>query len=82
MVSKEVAKATAERHLFGLLRREIAAVDGAGTAINVYGLPQAVSDCWVVYVPQPRPPRRSSVVILVSKESGEVIYYGGANDEG
>lgn len=58
------------------------AVDGRSARVNVYGLREPVADCWVVYVPQPGMALRSSVVVVVSKGSGEVLYHGPANDEG
>jgi hypothetical protein len=41
-----------------------------------------VADCWVVYVERLSLALQSSLVILVSKRSGKVVYLGSANDEG
>jgi hypothetical protein len=57
-------------------------VDGKDAHVNVYGLRVPLGDCWVVYVPLPTLMLRSSEIIVVAKESGEVVYHGSANDEG
>jgi hypothetical protein len=41
-----------------------------------------LKDCWIAYVSSRHLALQSSQVVLVSKESGEVIYFGSANDEG
>lgn len=82
MVTKQTAKALAEQHLFAFLHSEMSAVDGRDTEVEVYALRPPVTECWVIYIPQRGIALRSSVVILVAKESGEVVYHGPANDEG
>jgi hypothetical protein len=47
----------------------------------IYGVP--LENCWVAYIKSPEPlGLRSSIIIIVDRESGEVIYRGSANDEG
>jgi hypothetical protein len=50
--------------------------------INIYCLPK--ESCWFIYAPwnDGKDMLRSSRIILVSKESGKVLYDGEAGDEG
>lgn len=45
---------------------------------------ESIKDCWVVYMKRKQPILRleSSTIMLVSKASGRMVYFGGANDEG
>ena len=47
-----------------------------------YGFRAPISDCWIAYVEEPTLILRSSTVVLISKDSGEVVYSGAAKDEG
>ena len=40
-----------------------------------------LAECWIVYVEQPVPGLRSSEVVLVSRQTGEIMYAASANDE-
>ena len=42
-----------------------------------------LDDCWIAYVDKWSPPGlHSSLIVLISKRTGEVLYAGSANDEG
>jgi len=44
--------------------------------------PVRLEDCWVCYL-EPRPMMlASSEIVVASRETGEVVYAGSANDEG
>jgi hypothetical protein len=53
-----------------------------GRLPNLYGLKMPLQDCWIAYVNQPLIGLRAATIILINKESGDVVYYGSANDEG
>lgn len=38
--------------------------------------------CWVAYIERPLVGMRSSLVVVISKDDGEIVYAGSANDEG
>lgn len=40
------------------------------------------TDCWIAYVNSHPLALQASLIVLVSKESGEVVYFGSAHDEG
>lgn len=48
---------------------------------NLYGGPN-LAECWIVYAEQPPTALRSSAIVLVSRQTGKVLYAGSANDEG
>jgi hypothetical protein len=75
LIKPDAASAIARDHLAKLRAPELRVVDGKDAHVNVYGLRVPLGDCWVVML-------RSSEIILVAKESGEVVYHGSANDEG
>lgn len=50
--------------------------------LSLYGVSAPVERLWVAYVATPLIGLVSSTVVLVSKDTGEVLYYGSANDEG
>jgi hypothetical protein len=41
-----------------------------------------VADCWIAYLTSRLLALQASQIVLVSKESGEVLYFGSAHDEG
>ena len=47
---------------------------------TLYGID--VARCWIAYIDRPLRGIMSSEVVLVSKDSGEIVYAGSANDEG
>jgi hypothetical protein len=66
---------------------------GQGLAIrDVYSLEEIdfrrpaiyaqLENCWIAYVERPHSGLVSSMIVVVSKNSGEVVYAGSANDEG
>jgi hypothetical protein len=48
---------------------------------QVYNGP-SLAECWIAYVERPVRCLGDSSVVLISKTTGEVLYAGGANDEG
>lgn len=85
MIDRTQALTNAVDHVRGILDAEARVVDGSEARVNVYGLPLALGDCWVVYIPRLAPGDLvigSSLIVIVSKENGEIVYYGNANDEG
>jgi hypothetical protein len=81
-LDRSVAIETVLNHLIAELRDALRVEDGEDVRLNVYGLREALEDCWVVYLPQRGLALRSSEVVVVSKLSGAVIYHGSAHDEG
>jgi hypothetical protein len=50
---------------------------------RIYGLDDDVlSEAWIAYVDRGLCRIGSSEIVVVSKETGEVLYHGSANDEG
>jgi hypothetical protein len=47
-----------------------------------YGMPPALEDYWIAYFHQEPIGLISSVIVMVRDATGEVTYYGSANDEG
>jgi hypothetical protein len=47
----------------------------------LYGGPN-LDDCWIVYAERPITGLESSTIVLVSRETGAVLYAGSAYDEG
>ena len=47
-------------------------------------LPINLEHCWIVYLESPNQPAciSSSFIVVISKETGDVIYHGSAGDEG
>lgn len=63
--------------------REVRALKEISRApVLYYRVPVNLEDCWIVYLASRRLGLQSSQIILVSKEQGEVLYYGSAHDEG
>lgn len=57
-------------------------VDGKQARVNVYGLTLPLDGMLGVHLRrQPPAALRSSVVVIVAKDSGEELYYGRAADE-
>ncbi len=50
-------------------------------APNLYYGPD-LNAAWVAYVERPLLGLRSSTIVVISSETGEVLYAGSANDEG
>ncbi len=48
---------------------------------RLYGVPD-LSGYWIAYIVPARVAIQSSQIVLVTKSSGEVAYYGSAHDEG
>jgi hypothetical protein len=44
----------------------------------------SIDDCWIVYLKRKQwiPVLCSSTIMLVSKDTGHMVYFGGAGDEG
>lgn len=55
--------------------------DPPPTLIYWPAMTTGLEDCWIAYVSSPHLALQSSQIVLVSKESGEFIYFGSANDE-
>jgi len=41
-----------------------------------------LADCWIAYLTSRHLALQPSQIVLVSKETGDVVYFGSANDEG
>jgi len=49
----------------------------------IYNYPdEKMKNYWIAYVNIPKEMISSSTILLISKETGEIIYVGSANDEG
>ena len=62
--------------------RSVLSVDEVVRPPLVYGLRAPLETCWIAYLESSPTAIQSSRVVLVSKESGKVLYFGSANDEG
>jgi len=88
MIVRELARAIAETEVkarkLGTGVGEVLAFDElAGRSLNMYMVRGDQTRCWVAYVQREFTGRlESSTVILVDQETGEVVYAGGAGDEG
>jgi hypothetical protein len=85
-VSREGARAIAEAYVaqrdVGARRvRNVCALNEATPAPTLYDGPD-LSNCWIAYVDTPLRGLQSSTIVLVSRDTGEVLYAGSANDEG
>jgi len=58
------------------LRHEI-----SGREPLIYGGPN-LDSCWIVYIEPLKVDLRSSIVVLVDRSTGAILYRGSANDEG
>ena len=85
MISREQARAIGESaalaHGVGSGVHDVQDATQAPGRLNIYNHPD-LSRCWLAYVDRPLIGLCSSVVILIDKESGAVLYAGSANDEG
>jgi len=86
MIDRESAQAIAETYLrgvgwgYGISTVRLLAEVGRGPTL--YNGPD-LSRCWLAYVDMRESPWLGpSTVILIDQETGEVLYAGGANDEG
>ena len=64
---------------FGI-RRVSSGDEAAG--LMPYGLSVPLEKCWIAYIEEPMLALRSSSIILITKDSGRVVFSGSANDEG
>lgn len=90
-ISREDARGIAATHVAGkggVISEVLDAGEGGFRSPKIYDPNKkiALSRCWVAYQEKKRNPGvislESSMVILVSKETGRVLYYGSAHDEG
>lgn len=47
---------------------------------NTYNL--ALEDCWIAYIEKESLGLGSSTIVVIRQDTGQVIYYGSAGDEG
>jgi hypothetical protein len=90
-ISREDARGIAAAHVAGkggAISEVLAAGEGGARSPEIYDPKKKIdlSRCWVAYQEKKREPGvisfESSVVVLVSKETGRILYYGSAHDEG
>jgi hypothetical protein len=62
--------------------REVLSSNEVGRPPLVYGLRVPIDECWIAYLHSVPTGIRSSQVVIVSKDSGQVLYFGSASDEG
>lgn len=62
--------------------RDLHEVDRPPVLVYWQTLATNVHQCWIAYVTSRQFALQASEIVLVSKESGAVIYFGSANDEG
>jgi hypothetical protein len=48
----------------------------------IYGLRENLASCWIAYLESSTRMLISSRIVLVSKETGQVVHFGSARDEG
>jgi hypothetical protein len=48
----------------------------------IYGLREPLENCWVAYVHRPLMGLRPSEIVIISRNTGDVVYSGSAGDEG
>lgn len=80
-ISRERARTIAQEHLGGGEILGVHSHDEVGCAPSIFGGPR-LDLCWIAYVAQPFRGVKSSIVVLVHRFTGEVLYVGSANDEG
>ena len=92
MISRDQAKVRAEKYLqdrsmlgaFSI--RHVYSVEEIQFRLPlVYGCPEeSLENCWIVYLERllDKIQLRSSMIILISKETGSTVYFGSAKDEG
>lgn len=86
MITRDAARELAEYDAFthGLgntISKVLLPVEISWRIPRVYNL--SLDNCWIAYVENSGPPAlRSSTIILVCRERGEIIYRGCAHDEG
>jgi hypothetical protein len=44
--------------------------------------PPELADCWIAYAEKERPQIAASIIVVIEKTTGRVVYCGSANDEG
>ena len=62
--------------------RDLHEVDRPPVLVYWQMMTTSVDECWIAYVTPRHLALQASEIVLVSKESGEVVYFGSANDEG
>ena len=62
--------------------REVLTASEVGRPPSVYGLSAPIEDCWIAYLHSVTTGLHSSQVVILSRDSGTVLYFGSANDEG
>jgi hypothetical protein len=86
LISRDDARAIAdltirERGLGSGVRHLCLLEEIAWRPPQVYNGP-SLAECWIAYVERPMTRLGASSIVLISKKTGEVLYAGGANDEG
>lgn len=80
-ITRERARQIALEHLGGGEIHSVRSHDELGDPPCIFGGPR-LQLCWIAYVAQPFHGLHSSIVVLVHRYTGEVLYVGSANDAG
>lgn len=75
-----VAEAISELHIPEI--RRVHSAEGIDRPPLIYGLRVPLEECWIAYLTSRGRGLHSSAVVLISKDSGQVVYSGSAHDEG
>lgn len=80
--AREIGKADAIAHGLGFAALDVRCLDEIKAAKPIlYGV--NLEDAWVVYIEQVGPlALQPSVIVVVDRESGSILYRGSAHDEG
>ena len=83
MISREQAQLIAESKLARSGRgvRDVVSADEVARPPLLYAGPD-LARCWIAYVDMPDRGPQESTVIVIDRETGDVVYEGGAHDEG
>lgn len=78
----EIAKSDVLAHGLGIgVRAVLLPEELTGRGPVLYGVD--LGDCWIAYIEQSGgPAQRSSTIVVIGRENGQVVYRGSANDEG
>jgi hypothetical protein len=80
--AREIAESVVISQKLGRGVLNVVSVDEIqGRVPSIYGVPDLVG-VWVAYVARELVGLRASLVVLVSRATGDVVYAGSANDEG
>ena len=92
LITREQARALAEEFLDrteGLPRRSGEDITGVYDLREIrwphpslYGVSFDLQDTWIVYVRDESISIQSSTIVVVSKQTGDILYCGSASDEG